>query len=158
MVLRAIGHFGCGLLGDVVYRCLDDPIKTRKLATTIPFDLSDVAVLNITLTGSLTATVGLIVASLLLLTGSCQSNWAIQREIQPLRRQRGVGDFIYFLSNLSWIVGPALTGRPPDSVLPRLLQRAYVWRSDRFAGVLAMLLSIRSRSAVTIPVAAQPSN
>jgi ACS family hexuronate transporter-like MFS transporter len=119
--------------------------------------LSGVAVLSITSAGSLTAAVALIAAALLFLTGSCQSIWAIQHEILPLHRQGGVGGFIHFLSNLSGIIGPALTGM--------LIQYFGGYHSAfmfgaliDFAGVLAMLVFIRSRPQISAAVAAHSPN
>jgi len=109
-ICGAIGYFGGGIVGDFVYRRMSDPIKARKLVATIPLALSGVAVALITSAGSLPVAVALIAAALLFLTGSCQSIWAIQHELLPLSRQGGVGGFIHFLSNLSGIIGPALTG------------------------------------------------
>lgn len=109
-ICGAIGYFGGGLVGDFIYRLMDDPVKARKIVATLPLALSGVAVAMITSAGSLAVAVALIAAALLLLTASCQSIWAIQHEIIPLARQGGVGGFIHFLSNLSGIIGPALTG------------------------------------------------
>jgi MFS transporter, ACS family, hexuronate transporter len=70
----------------------------------------------------------------------------------PLRRQGGVGGFIHFLSNLSGIIGPALTGF--------LIQYVGGYHSAflfgaliDFAGVLAMVLFIRSGPATVRNVA-----
>jgi MFS transporter, ACS family, hexuronate transporter len=151
-VCGAIGYFGGGLVGDFVYRRMDDPVKARKLVATIPLALSGVAVLSITSAGSLSSAVALIAAALLFLTGSCQSIWAIQHEILPLHRQGGVGGFIHFLSNLSGIIGPALTGF--------LIQYLGGYHSAflfgaliDFAGVLAMLFFVQSRPPVSARVA-----
>jgi ACS family hexuronate transporter-like MFS transporter len=156
-ICGAIGYFGGGLLGDYVYKRMNDPVKARKLVATIPLALSGAAVLGITSAGSLTAAVALIAAALLFLTGSCQSIWAIQHEILPQHRQGSVGGFIHFLSNLSGIIGPALTGF--------LIQYFGGYHSAfmfgamiDFAGVLAMLIFIQSRSRVTAPVAAHSAN
>ena len=156
-ICGAIGYFGGGVIGDIVYKRMDDPIKARKLVATIPLALSGVAVLSITSAGSLTAAVALIAAALLFLTGSCQSIWAIQHEILPLHRQGGVGGFIHFLSNLSGIIGPALTGM--------LIQYFGGYHSAfmfgaliDFAGVLAMLVFIRSRPQISAAVAAHSPN
>jgi MFS family permease len=146
-ICGAIGYFGGGLVGDFIYKRMDDPVKARKLVATIPLALSGVAVLSITSATSLTAAIALIAAALLFLTGSCQSIWAIQHEIIPLRRQGGVGGFIHFLSNLSGIIGPALTGF--------LIQYFGGYHSAflfgaliDFAGVLAMVFMIRSHRPV----------
>jgi MFS family permease len=68
-----------------------------------------------------------------------------------------VGGFIHFLSNLSGIIGPALTGF--------LIQYFGGYHSAflfgamiDFAGVLAMLLFIHNRPAVTAQVAAHSPN
>src|ERR1700761_475360 len=156
-ICGAIGYFGGGLLGDFIYKRMDDPVKARKLVATIPLALSGIAVLSITSAGSLPAAVGLIAAALLFLTGSCQSIWAIQHEILPLHRQGGVGGFIHFLSNLSGIIGPALTGF--------LIQYFGGYHSAfmfgaliDFAGVLAMLAFINSRPQASPVVAAHSPN
>jgi ACS family hexuronate transporter-like MFS transporter len=150
-ICGALGYFGGGVIGDFIYRRMNDPIMARKLVATIPLALSGVAVLGITSAGSLTAAVALIAAALFFLTGSCQSIWAIQHEILPLHRQGGVGGFIHFLSNLSGIIGPALTGF--------LIQyfggysSAFLFGAAiDFAGVLAMVLCIRGQ--LSMPVAA----
>lgn len=152
-VCGAIGYFGGGLVGDFVYRRMNDPVKARKLVATIPLALSGVAVLSITSATSLAAAVGLIAAALLFLTGSCQSIWAVQHEILPLHRQGGVGGFIHFLSNLSGIIGPALTG-----VLIQYFggyHSAFLFGAlIDFAGVLAMLLFVHSKHRVSERVAA----
>ena len=77
-------------------------------------------------------------------------------EIVPLRRQGGVGGFIHFLSNLSGIIGPALTGF--------LIQyfggyhSAFLFGSlIDFAGVLAMLFFIHGHPPATVSAIAQPS-
>ena len=152
-VCGAIGYFGGGLVGDYVYKRMNDPVKARKLVATIPLALSGVAVLCITSATSLTAAVALIAAALLFLTGSCQSIWAVQHEILPLHRQGGVGGFIHFLSNLSGIIGPALTG-----VLIQYFggyHSAFMFGAlIDFAGVLAMLLFVQSKHRMTERVAA----
>jgi MFS family permease len=151
-ICGALGYFGGGLLGDFIYRRMNDPVLARKLVATIPLALSGVAVLCITSAGSLTMAVALIAASLLFLTGSCQSIWAIQHEILPLHRQGGVGGFIHFLSNLSGIIGPALTGF--------LIQYFGGYHSAflfgaliDFAGVIAMVLFIHGRPKMIAPLA-----
>jgi MFS transporter, ACS family, hexuronate transporter len=155
-ICGAIGYFGGGLIGDWIYRRMDDPVKARKLVATIPLALSGVAVLSITSAGSLGAAVGLIAAALLFLTGSCQAIWAIQHEILPLHRQGGVGGFIHFLSNLSGIIGPALTGF--------LIQYFGGYHSAflfgaliDFAGVIAMVVFVRNRRASELGAASQAS-
>ncbi|MBN3760853.1 MFS transporter [Burkholderia sp. Ac-20365] len=151
-ICGAIGYFGGGLIGDWIYRRMDDPVKARKLVATIPLALSGVAVLSITSATSLAAAVGLIAAALLFLTGSCQAIWAIQHEILPLHRQGGVGGFIHFLSNLSGIIGPALTGF--------LIQYFGGYHSAflfgaliDFTGVIAMVLFVHNRRASELGVA-----
>jgi ACS family hexuronate transporter-like MFS transporter len=153
-ICGAIGYFGGGLVGDFIYKRMDDPVKARKIVATLPLALSGVAVLSITSATSLTSAVALIAGALLFLTASCQSIWAIQHEIVPLRRQGGVGGFIHFLSNLSGIIGPALTGF--------LIQYFGGYHSAflfgaliDFAGVLAMVFFIHSRPPVTTRMAAQ---
>jgi MFS family permease len=153
-ICGAIGYFGGGLVGDFIYKRMDDPVKARKIVATLPLALSGVAVLSITSATSLAAAVGLIAGALLFLTASCQSIWAIQHEIVPLRRQGGVGGFIHFLSNLSGIIGPALTGF--------LIQYFGGYHSAflfgaliDFAGVLAMMFFIHSRRPVPARIAAQ---
>ena len=153
-ICGAIGYFGGGLVGDFIYKRMDDPVKARKIVATLPLALSGVAVLSITSATSLAAAVGLIAGALLFLTASCQSIWAIQHEIVPLRRQGGVGGFIHFLSNLSGIIGPALTGF--------LIQYFGGYHSAflfgaliDFAGVLAMMFFIHSRPPVAARIAAQ---
>ncbi|HEY4352585.1 MAG TPA: MFS transporter [Paraburkholderia sp.] len=152
-ICGAIGYFGGGLVGDYVYKRMNDPVKARKIVATIPLALSGVAVLCITSATSLTAAVALIAAALLFLTGSCQSIWAVQHEILPLHRQGGVGGFIHFLSNLSGIIGPALTG-----VLIQYFggyHSAFMFGAlIDFAGVLAMLLFVQSKHRITERVAA----
>jgi ACS family hexuronate transporter-like MFS transporter len=153
-ICGAIGYFGGGLVGDFIYKRMDDPVKARKIVATLPLALSGVAVLSITSATSLTSAVALIAGALLFLTASCQSIWAIQHEIVPLRRQGSVGGFIHFLSNLSGIIGPALTGF--------LIQYFGGYHSAflfgaliDFAGVLAMVFFIHSRRPVTSHIAAQ---
>ncbi|BAO90440.1 MFS transporter [Caballeronia cordobensis] len=153
-ICGAIGYFGGGLIGDWIYRRMDDPVKARKLVATIPLALSGVAVLSITSATSLTAAVGLIAAALLFLTGSCQAIWAIQHEILPLHRQGGVGGFIHFLSNLSGIIGPALTGF--------LIQYFGGYHSAflfgaliDFTGVIAMVLFVHNRRVSDLGIAGQ---
>jgi ACS family hexuronate transporter-like MFS transporter len=156
-ICGAIGYFGGGLAGDFIYKRMDDPVKARKIVATLPLALSGVAVLSITSATSLAMAVGLIAGALLFLTASCQSIWAIQHEIVPLRRQGGVGGFIHFLSNLSGIIGPALTGF--------LIQYFGGYHSAflfgaliDFAGVLAMVFFIHSRPPVAARIAAQSSH
>jgi ACS family hexuronate transporter-like MFS transporter len=153
-ICGAIGYFGGGLVGDFIYKRMDDPVKARKIVATLPLALSGVAVLSITSATSLTSAVALIAGALLFLTASCQSIWAIQHEIVPLRRQGGVGGFIHFLSNLSGIIGPALTGF--------LIQYVGGYHSAflfgaliDFAGVLAMVFFIHSRRPVASRIAAR---
>ena len=153
-ICGAIGYFGGGLIGDWIYRRMDDPVKARKLVATIPLALSGVAVLSITSATSLAAAVGLIAAALLFLTGSCQAIWAIQHEILPLHRQGGVGGFIHFLSNLSGIIGPALTGF--------LIQYFGGYHSAflfgaliDFTGVVAMVLFVHNRRVSDLGIAGQ---
>ncbi|BBQ00456.1 MFS transporter [Burkholderia sp. SFA1] len=153
-ICGAIGYFGGGLIGDWIYRRMDDPVKARKLVATIPLALSGVAVLSITSATSLAAAVGLIAAALLFLTGSCQAIWAIQHEILPLHRQGGVGGFIHFLSNLSGIIGPALTGF--------LIQYFGGYHSAflfgaliDFTGVIAMVLFVHNRRVSNLGIAGQ---
>ncbi|AQH02834.1 hexuronate transporter [Burkholderia sp. KK1] len=153
-ICGAIGYFGGGLIGDWIYRRMDDPVKARKLVATIPLALSGVAVLSITSATSLAAAVGLIAAALLFLTGSCQAIWAIQHEILPLHRQGGVGGFIHFLSNLSGIIGPALTGF--------LIQYFGGYHSAflfgaliDFTGVIAMVLFVHNRRVSDLGIAGQ---
>jgi MFS family permease len=146
-ICGAIGYFGGGLIGDFIYKRMDNPITARKLVATVPLALSGLAVLSITSAGSVTAAVALFAAALLFLTGSCQSIWAIQHELFPLHRQGGVGGFIHFLSNLSGIIGPALTGF--------LIQYFGGYHSAflfgaliDFVGVAAMVFFIRSHRPV----------
>jgi ACS family hexuronate transporter-like MFS transporter len=155
-ICGAIGYFGGGLAGDFIYKRMDDPVKARKIVATLPLALSGVAVLSVTSATTLPAAVALIAGALLFLTASCQSIWAIQHEIVPLRRQGGVGGFIHFLSNLSGIIGPALTGF--------LIQyfggyhSAFLFGSlIDFAGVLAMLFFIHGHPPATARTIAQPS-
>jgi MFS transporter, ACS family, hexuronate transporter len=155
-ICGAIGYFGGGLAGDFIYKRMDDPVKARKIVATLPLALSGVAVLSITSATTLPAAVALIAGALLFLTASCQSIWAIQHEIVPLRRQGGVGGFIHFLSNLSGIIGPALTGF--------LIQYFGGYHSAflfgaliDFAGVLAMLFFIHGHPPAAVRAIAQPS-
>jgi MFS family permease len=143
-ICGALGYFGGGLLGDFIYKRMDDPVRARKIVATLPLALSGVAVLCITSATTLVAAVTLIALALLFLTGSCQSIWAIQHEIIPLKRQGGVGGFIHFLSNLSGIIGPALTGfmiQYMGGYHSAFLFGALI----DFAGVIAMVLFIRNR-------------
>jgi ACS family hexuronate transporter-like MFS transporter len=155
-ICGAIGYFGGGLAGDFIYKRMDDPVQARKIVATLPLALSGVAVLSITAATTLPAAVALIAGALLFLTASCQSIWAIQHEIVPLHRQGGVGGFIHFLSNLSGIIGPALTGF--------LIQyfggyhSAFLFGSlIDFAGVLAMLFFIRSHPPAMVRTVARSS-
>lgn len=153
-ICGAIGYFGGGLAGDFIYKRMDDPVKARKIVATLPLALSGVAVASITSASTLPVAVALIAGALLFLTASCQSIWAIQHEIVPLRRQGGVGGFIHFLSNLSGIIGPALTGF--------LIQYFGGYHSAflfgaliDFAGVLAMLFFIQSHPPAIVRAVAR---
>jgi MFS family permease len=156
-ICGALGYFGGGLVGDFIYRRMEDPVKARKIVATVPLALSGVAVLSITSATTLPIAIALIAGALLFLTASCQSIWAIQHEIIPLRRQGGVGGFIHFLSNLSGIIGPALTGF--------LIQYFGGYHSAflfgaliDFFGVICMVLFIRSHQVGIVHGAARSAS
>lgn len=149
-ICGAVGYFGGGALGDWLFKRMDDPVKARKLMAVLPLALSGAAVVSITSATSLAMSVALLAAALMFLTCAVQAIWAIQHEILPLHRQGGVGGFIHFLSNLSGIIGPALTGF--------LIQYFGGYQSAflfggliSFTGAAVMLLLVHGRRAMRAP-------
>ena len=105
-----IGYVGGGTLGDYAYRRLPDPLFARKLSTTVPLALSVVALLALSISSGAVMAVTLITIIIILMTAAAQACWTTVHELVPAARVGGVSGFVGFLSNISGIIGPAVTG------------------------------------------------
>ncbi len=105
-----IGYLGGGTLSDYLYRRLRDPLFARKLSTTVPLTLGVVALLALSVSSGAVMAVSLITIIIMLMTAGAQACWATVPELVPAARVGGVGGFVHLLSNISGMIGPAVTG------------------------------------------------
>jgi MFS family permease len=109
-VFGFVGYIGGGIIADLVYGRLPDRLAARKLTTITPLALAAVGLVAVSFTVDATLAVALIAFIVMLLTAAVQSLWATIQELVPASLVGGVGGFIHFLSNISGIIGPAVTG------------------------------------------------
>jgi MFS transporter, ACS family, hexuronate transporter len=105
-----IGYVGGGTIADYAYRRLPDPLFARKLSTTVPLALAVLALLALSISSGAVMAVGLISLIIILMTAGAQACWATVPELVPAARVGAVGGFVHLLSNISGIIGPAVTG------------------------------------------------
>ncbi len=105
-----IGYVGGGNIGDFLYKRLDDPLLARKISTTVPLGLSVIALSALCVSSGAVAAVTLICLIVIFMTAAAQACWATVTELVPPARVGGVSGFVHLLSNISGIIGPAVTG------------------------------------------------
>lgn len=105
-----IGSSGGGLVSDLVYRRMSNPVSARKLCAWVPLALSGLAALLFSTASSLVTAVLLVTAAITFISAAGQAHWVINHELYPRRHVGGVGGFIHLMGNISGIVGPAITG------------------------------------------------
>jgi MFS family permease len=104
------GYVMGGIVADVVYRKIPDGLTARKITTIAPLTLAAIALFALNLSSETTTAVILLALIMMLMTASVQSCWATLHELVPESRMGGVGGFVHLISNVSGIIGPALTG------------------------------------------------
>jgi ACS family hexuronate transporter-like MFS transporter len=105
-----IGYVGVGMIGDLLYQRLSDRLLARKITTIVPLALSIIALLALCVASGAATAVALICVIVILMTGAAQACWATVHELVPQSRVGGVSGFVHLLSNISGIIGPAVTG------------------------------------------------
>lgn len=105
-----VGYVGGGIIADFAYCRLSDQLFARKLTTIAPLGLAAVALIALNFAPNATSAVALIAITVMLMTSSVQSCWAIIHELVPETHVGGVGGFVHLLSNISGIIGPTVTG------------------------------------------------
>jgi ACS family hexuronate transporter-like MFS transporter len=105
-----VGYLGGGTLSDYLYRRLPDPLFARKISTTVPLALAVVVLLALSVSSGAVMAVSLITTIIMLMTAAAQACWATVRELVPTARVGGVSGFVGMISNISGIIGPAVTG------------------------------------------------
>lgn len=105
-----IGSSGGGLVSDLIYRRMNNPVSARKLCAWVPLALSGLAALLLSTASSLTMAVVLVTAAIMFISAAGQAHWVINHELYPRCHVGGVGGFIHLMGNISGIVGPAITG------------------------------------------------
>ena len=99
------------------------------------------------LSPSASVAVSLISLAVMLLTASVQSCWATIHELVPSVRVGGVSGFIHLLSNISGIIGPALTGYAIE-YFGGFDSAFYLAAGAATAGVVAMAVFVRRPAGV----------
>ena len=146
----AIGYFGGGILSDLIYKRMKNPLNARKLSAVLPLALSALAMLVVSFATETATAVALVAAAVLFLTASSQACWALMHELVPGKHLGGVSGFVHLLGNISGIVGPTVTG---------FAVQYFGGYSSAFAlgatidlvGVLAMVFVINSRTTMSQP-------
>ena len=105
-----IGYIGGGIASDFIYKHGANKLRARKITTVAPLAIAGASLFLVPLSPSTSVAVSLISLAVMLLTASVQSCWATIHELVPSVRVGGVSGFIPLLSNISGIIGPAMTG------------------------------------------------
>jgi MFS transporter, ACS family, hexuronate transporter len=140
-----IGYLGGGSIGDYLYKRMGNPLLARKISASLPLGCSIVALLALCVNSGAVMAVMLICLIVMFVTAGAQACWATVSELVPQERVGGVGGFVHLLSNISGIIGPAVTGFAVqyfggfDSAF--LLSAAIA-----FVGTLAMVLFVKPQS------------
>ena len=150
-----VGYVGGGIVTDYVYKQMFDKVAARKITTIVPLALAAAALLGINFTTSTIAAVSLIALAVMLLTSSVQSCWATIHELVPESRVGGVSGFIHFLSNISGIIGPTVTGIAVE-YFGGYASVFIIASAIAVSGVVAMSLCVKRSREVAIPPATVP--
>jgi MFS transporter, ACS family, hexuronate transporter len=146
-----IGYIGGGVVSDFIYNLSANKLRARKITTIAPLAIAGLALLLVTQSSTPTEAVFLISLAVMLLTASVQSCWATIHELVPAVRVGGVSGFIHLLSNISGIIGPALTGFAVQ-YLGGFNSAFFLAGGAAAAGVVAMTICVRRTDDVPVPV------
>ncbi len=106
----AAGMILGGVISDRIFKITGNGLFARKSVLIAALGIAALCVFLSTRTASVSAAVTLIAIANLFLLMAPQACWVLIQEIVPPSRVGGTGGFVHLLSNLSGIVGPALTG------------------------------------------------
>lgn len=106
----ALGYVLGGLLSDALLRRSGNGLLARKLVAMGGLGAAALFVLAIPFVTSAGAAVALITLAILCLMASPQASWAMTQELVPAGRVGGVSGFVHFLSNISGMIAPTVTG------------------------------------------------
>jgi sugar phosphate permease len=137
-----VGYIGGGITSDFIYKQSADKLLARKITTIAPLAIAGASLFLVTISTSTVVAISLISLAVMLLTASVQSCWATIHELVPTVRVGGVSGFIHLLSNISGIIGPALTGYAVE-YFGGFNSAFYLAAGAAAAGVVAMAIFVR---------------
>ena len=146
-----VGYIGGGIVSDFVYKKSPNKLLARKVTTIAPLAIAGASLFLVTISSSTLVAVSLISLAVMLLTASVQSCWATIHELVPTVRVGGVSGFIHLLSNISGIIGPALTGYAVE-YFGGFDSAFYLAAGAAAAGVVAMPIFVRRESQDVPPL------
>jgi sugar phosphate permease len=109
-ICAAVGSIGGGMASDFLFRHMRNGVTARKLAVVVPHSVVALSLLTVSFVSRPNFAVALV--ALLLFCNTCGSSsiWVLQHDLVPARHLGGVGGYIHLLSNISGMIGPAITG------------------------------------------------
>jgi ACS family hexuronate transporter-like MFS transporter len=137
-----VGYIGGGITSDFIYKQSANKLLARKITTIAPLAIAGASLYLVTISTSTVTAISLISLAVMLLTASVQSCWATIHELVPTVRVGGVSGFIHLLSNVSGIIGPALTGYAVE-YFGGFNSAFYLAAGAAAAGVVAMAIFVR---------------
>jgi len=146
-----VGYIGGGIASDFMYKHSGNKLRARKITTIAPLAIAGASLFLVTISPSTSVAVSLISLAVMLLTASVQSCWATIHELVPSVRVGGVSGFIHLLSNISGIIGPALTGYAIE-YFGGFDSAFYLAAGAAAAGVIAMAVFVRRPAGVPLLV------
>jgi MFS family permease len=110
-VAGVLGYWAGGVSADFLYARLASGTRARQIAIVVPLVLAASTLAMLSMSGEgVGMSIALIAAAAALMTASVQACWAMLHEVVPDPHAGTVGGFVHFLSNISGIVGPSVTG------------------------------------------------
>ena len=106
----AVGYVLGGVISDWLLRQSGNGLWARKLVAMGGLGVAALAVLATTFVTTPGMAVAVITLAIMFLMASPQASWAMTQELVPPHRVGAVGGFAHFLSNISGMIAPAITG------------------------------------------------
>ena len=106
----AAGYVLGGVISDWLLRRSGNGLRARKLVAMGGLGIAALAVLATPFATTPGMAVAVITLAILFLMAAPQACWAMTQELVPQQRVGAVGGFVHFLSNISGMIAPAITG------------------------------------------------
>jgi sugar phosphate permease len=106
----AVGTISGGVVSDFLFKRMSNGAKARKLSVVVPLSMVGVMLLVVSFVTQTVLAITMVAALLFCLQLAVPGIWTLEHELVPGRHLGAVGGFIHLLSNISGMIGPAVTG------------------------------------------------